>query len=64
MKKPILGVRCHKCGRVYLGQALAYPINEDMQKEILEAAKRGDDFFTADAECEEFKLEMCKCKEE
>ena len=63
MKKPILGIRCHQCGRVYFGQALAYQISEDMQQEIVDAAKRGDDFFTVDAECEEFKLEGCKCEE-
>ena len=24
MNKPILGIKCHKCGRVYFGHALAY----------------------------------------
>jgi hypothetical protein len=62
MKKPILGIRCHLCGRVYFGHALAYPIDEDTSRVIVEAAKRGDDFFTADVDTEEFKLEMCNCK--
>lgn len=61
MKKPILGIRCNQCGRVYFGHALASPIDDETQKEIMEAANRGDDFFTADAETEEFKLEMCNC---
>lgn len=61
MNKPILGIRCHQCGRVYFGHALAYPIDKDSSREIVEAAERGDDFFTVDAETEEFKLEMCNC---
>ena len=63
MKKPILGIRCHKCGRVYFGHALPYPISDDVQQEILEATKRGDDFFIADAETDDFKLETCNCQE-
>ena len=28
MKKPILGIRCNQCGRVYFGHALASPIDD------------------------------------
>lgn len=61
MNKPILGIKCHKCGRVYFGHALAYPIDEDSSREIVEAAKRGDDFFVSDGS---LTLEGCNCKTE
>lgn len=61
MKKPILGIRCNQCGRVYFGHALAYPIDEDSSREIVEAAKRGDDFFVSDGS---LTLEGCNCKTE
>ena len=55
---PILALRCKDCGKVYLAQALAYPIDEDTAGMIAEAVKYGDEPFI----CTEVKLECCTCK--
>lgn len=60
MDKPILGIRCKNCGRVYFGHALTYIINTETAKEIQQAALQGDEIFIADGD--EFKLETCKCE--
>lgn len=38
MDKPILGIRCKNCGRVYFGHALTYIINTETAKDIQQAA--------------------------
>jgi len=62
MKKPILGIRCHKCGRVYYGHALAYGVDADASETIKKAVAEGDDLFIEDADSIVFKLEACKCE--
>ena len=64
MNKPILGIRCKKCGRVYFGHALAYGVDADVSETIKKAVADGDDLFIDDADSVVFNLEMCKCKEE
>lgn len=62
MSKPILGIRCHKCGRAYFGLALAYGVDKEASETIKKAVADGDDLFISDADSVVFKLEMCKCK--
>ena len=44
-KNPVLGMRCAKCGAVYMAQALAYPISPDVAEMIAEYVRKGDEPF-------------------
>ncbi len=57
-KNPILGIKCAKCGAVYMAQALAYPITPDIAEEIAYSIGIGDiPFITYEGVC----LGQCKC---
>lgn len=60
-KFPTLGLRCKKCGAVYMGWAMAYSLPEDSIEYISEKIKEGDEPFIS---YEGVKLSMCKCKSE
>lgn len=57
-KKPILALRCKKCGAVYMAQALNYPIAKDTAQAIAICVSGGDEpFITYDG----VKLSQCTC---
>ena len=56
--KPILAVRCAKCGRVYFAAALGYGVEEDTSDNIKAAVAEGDELFITN----EVKMQMCKCE--
>lgn len=58
IKKPVLGVRCHKCGRVYMGVAMTHLGDKEIGHDIGEAIFEGDELFITDS----ITLQMCQCK--
>ena len=58
IKKPILGVRCHKCGRIYMGVAMTHLGHKDIGEDIRKAIEEGDELFITDS----VTLQMCECK--
>lgn len=58
-KKPILAIRCHKCGNVYMGVALGFLISDDTAKRIKQAVDNGDELYISDT----VTLQMCKCND-
>lgn len=56
--KPILGIKCAKCGAVYMAHALAYPITQDIAEEIAYCVSIGDIPFIT---YEGVKLSICSC---
>lgn len=59
--RPILGIRCAKCGAVYMAQALAYPISSDIAEAIAESVRNGDEPFIS---YEGVRLGQCTCDDE
>ena len=59
-KNPVLGMRCAKCGAVYMAQALAYPISTEIAEMIAEYVQKGDEPFIS---YEGVRLSQCKCKD-
>lgn len=57
-KNPVLGMRCAKCGAVYMAQALAYPISPDVAEMIAEYVRKGDEPFIS---YEGVRLGQCTC---
>lgn len=60
-KNPVLGMRCAKCGAVYMAQALAYPISPDVAEMIAEYVRKGDEPFIS---YEGVRLGQCTCDDE
>lgn len=59
-KHPILGIKCAKCGAIYMAQALAYPISPEIAEEIAYSVGIGDiPFITYDG----VKLGQCTCND-
>lgn len=59
-KKPVLGIKCAKCGAVYMAQALSYPISPDIAEEIAYCVGIGDIPFIS---YEAVRLGMCSCND-
>lgn len=57
MKKPILVLKCAKCGTNYAACVLAYGVNEDFSNEIKNAVAAGDEIYVT----ESVKLGVCEC---
>lgn len=60
-KIPILGIRCAKCGAVYMAHALSYPIFPDIAQMIAEYVRNGDEPFIS---YEGVRLGKCVCEDE
>lgn len=60
-KMPVLGMRCAKCGAVYMAQALAYPISSDIAEAIAESVRNGDEPFITYGRV---RLGQCTCNDE
>jgi hypothetical protein len=58
MYRPILAIKCHKCGAVYRACALAYGVDEEMSANIKQAIADGDEIFIA----ESVTLGVCECE--
>lgn len=56
-EKPILAIRCHKCGATYMGLALGYGVDAERSEEIKQAVADGDELFLTDS----VTLQACKC---
>lgn len=59
-KKPVLGIKCAKCGAVYMAHALSYPISSDIAEEIAYCVGIGDIPFIS---YEAVRLGMCSCND-
>ena len=60
-QKPILGIRCAKCGEVYMAHNLAYPISTRIAEEIAYSVGIGNIPFIF---YEGVRLGMCSCDDE
>lgn len=60
-KTPILGIRCAKCGAVYMAHNLAYPVSPDIAEEIAYSIGIGDIPFIS---YEGVRLGICSCDDE
>lgn len=54
----MLGIKCAKCGAVYMAHALAYPITQDIAEEIAHCVGIGDIPFVT---YEGIKFSQCFC---
>lgn len=60
-QKPILAIRCAKCGAVYMAHNLAYPISPRIADEIAYSVGIGDTPFIS---YEGVRLGICSCNDE
>lgn len=60
-KTPILGIRCAKCGAVYMAHNLAYSVSPDIAEEIEYSVGIGDIPFIS---YEGVRLGQCTCNDE
>lgn len=60
-KTPILGIKCAKCGAVYMAHNLAYPISQNISEEIAYSIGIGDTPFIS---YEGVRLGICICENE
>lgn len=60
-KTPILGIRCAKCGAVYMAHNLAYSVSPGIAEEIAYSIGIGDIPFIS---YEGVRLVICSCDDE
>ena len=59
MEKPVLFIKCPRCGAIYAGCSLSHGVDEEFSQSIIDAVKEGDELFVDDAG--NHPLNMCKC---